>query len=172
MKVKQGISFIAPSTVRQDNELPFMKQSVYSDGTTGWLSGMQGVQTLTPPILKQIHGEAFRQLVTLVMSDHDADRTVNYAGEGVLDISTKDGESVHLTVDEKTGVPGKLAYQQSAAEGGAAVEQVFADWRDVDGIKLPFQWTVMQGGKKFAGATVQDYKINSGLTPETLGKRP
>ncbi len=33
MKVKQTNSFIAPSTVRQDNELPFLKQSVYSDGT-------------------------------------------------------------------------------------------------------------------------------------------
>jgi hypothetical protein len=76
MKVKQTNSFIAPSTVRQDNELPFMKQSVYSDGTSGWLAGMQGVQTLTPPVLKQIHGEAFRQIASLALSDRDADRTV------------------------------------------------------------------------------------------------
>jgi len=172
MKVKQTTSFIAPSTVRQDNELPFMKQSVYSDGKTGWLAGIQGVQTLTPPVQKQIHGEAFRQLASLAMSDRDADRTVNYEGDGVLEISSKDGESVRLTVDEKTGIPVKLAYKQSAGEGGSAVEEVFSDWREVDGIRLPFQWTVMQGAKKFAGATVSDYKINSGLTPETLGKRP
>jgi hypothetical protein len=37
---------------------------------------------------------------------------------------------------------------------------------------LPFQWSIMQGGKKFAGVTIQDYKINSGLTAEALGKRP
>ena len=172
MKVKQTDSFIAPSTLRQDNELPFLKQSVYSDGTSGWLSGMQGVQNLTPPVLKQIRGEAFRQLPGLVMSDRDPNRTVNYAGEGVIEISSKDGESVRLSVDEKTGIPAKLAYQQSAAEGGSAVEEVFSDWRDVDGLRLPFQWTVMQGGKKFAGVTVQDYKINSGLTPEVVGKRP
>jgi zinc protease len=172
MKVKQTNSFIAPSTLRQDNELPFLKQSVYSDGASGWLSGMQGVQTLTPPVLKQIHGETFRQLPGLVTSDRDADRAVNYAGEGVLEISSKDGESVRLTVDEKTGIPAKVAYQQSAAEGGSAVEEVFSDWREVNGIQLPFQWTVMQGGKKFAGVTVQDYKINSGLMPETLAKKP
>jgi zinc protease len=172
MKVKQTNSFIAPSTVRQDNELPFLKQSVYSDGSSGWLSGMQGVQSLTAPVLKQIQGEAFRQLAGLVMSDRNADRTVNYAGDGALVISSKDGESVRLSVDEKTGIPAKLAYKQSAGEGGSAVEEVFSDWRDVNGIRLPFQWTVMQGGKKFAGLTVQDYKINSGLTPEVLGKRP
>ena len=108
---------------------------------------MQGVQTLTPPVLKQIRGEAFRQLPALVMSDRDPNRTVNYAGDGVIEISTKDGESVRLSVDEKTGIPAKLAYQQSAGEGGSAVEEVFSDWRDVDGIRLPFQWTVLQGGK-------------------------
>jgi predicted Zn-dependent peptidase len=172
MKVKQTTSFIAPSTVRQDNELPFMKQSVYSDGKSGWLSGIQGVQTLTPPVLKQIRGEAFRQLASLALSDRDPDRTVNYEGDGVLAIASKDGESVRLTVDEKTGIPVKIAYKQSTGEGGSAIEEVFSDWREVDGIRFPFQWTILQGGKKFSGATVEDYKINTGLTPEALGKRP
>jgi predicted Zn-dependent peptidase len=172
MKVKQTTSFIAPSTVRQDNELPFLKQSVYSDGTSGWLSGMQGVQNLTPPVLKQIHGEAFRQIAGLALSDRDADRAVSEVADGVLEISSKDGESVRVTVDQKTGVPEKLAYKQSPAEGGSEVEETFSDWRDVDGVRLPFQWSIMQGGKKFAGATVQDYKINSGLTAETLGQKP
>lgn len=65
-----------------------------------------------------------------------------------------------------------MAYKQSAGEGGSAVQEVYSDWREVDGIRLPFQWTIMQGDKKFASATVEDYKINSGLTPETIGKRP
>jgi zinc protease len=172
MKVKQTNSFIAPSTVRQDNELPFMKQSVYSDGTSGWLSGMQGVQNLTPPVLKQIHGEAFRQIASLALSDRDAGRTVTLASDGPLEISSKDGEHVLLTIDEKTALPAKLAYQQSPAEGGTAVEEIFSDWRDVDGLHLPFQRSVMQGGKKFAVVTIQDYKINSGLTAEALGQKP
>ena len=172
MKVKQTNSFIAPSTIRQDNELPFLKQSVYFDGTSGWLAGMQGVQTLPPPVIKQVQGEAFRELAALVMSDRAADRTVNYAGDGAVDISSKDGQSARLTVDEKTGLPAKLGYQQGAGEGGNAVEEIFSDWRDVNGIRLPYQWTIMQGDKKFAALTVQDYKINSGLTAEVLGKKP
>ena len=172
MKVKQTNSFILPSTVRQDNELPFMKQSVYSDGTSGWLSGMQGVQNLPAPVLKQIHGEAFRQIASLALSDRDPDRTVTQVADGVLEISSKEGESVRITVDEKTGLPAKLAYQQSPAEGGTAVEEVFSDWRDVDLLHLPFEWSVMQSGKKYAAFTVQDYKLNSGLTAATLGQKP
>jgi len=167
MKVKQTTSFIAPSTVRQDNELPFLKQSVYSDGTTGWISGAQGMQNLPPAVLKQIKGEAFRQLTNLVLSDH-----VSLAAPGELEISSQTGDSARLTVDEQTGLPAKLSYQQSPAEGGTSVEEVFSDWRDVDGLKLPFQRTVMQGGKKFATLTIQEYKINSGLTAEQLGTKP
>ncbi len=172
MKVKQTNSFVAPSSVRQDNELPFMKQSVYSDGVSGWIAAVQGVQPLTPPVMKQIRGEAFRQIASLALSDRNPDRTVDEVSDGVIEISSKDGESVRITVDEKTGLPAKLGYRQSAAEGGTAVEEMFSDWREVGVIRLPFQWTVMQGDKKFAGVTVQEYKINSGLTAETLAQRP
>ena len=168
MKVKQTSSFLAPSSLRQDIELPFAKQSVYSDGTTGWLVAPQGAMAMTPPVLKQIHGEVFRQIPPLVLSDRDPERTVNYAGDGTLEISAKDGESVRLVVDEKTGIPLKIIYEGSQGP----VEQVYSDWRDVNGIRLPFQWTIMQGGKKFASATIADYKVNSGLTQEEIGKKP
>src|SRR5579862_4010323 len=44
MKVKQTNTFLAPSSMRQDMEAPFGKQSVYSDGSAGWMAGMQGMQ--------------------------------------------------------------------------------------------------------------------------------
>jgi zinc protease len=169
MKVKQTNSFVAPSSLRQDIELPFGKQSVYSDGNAGWMAGFQGMQALPPQVVKQVRGELFRQIALLALSDRDANRTVNYAGEGTLEISSKDGESVRLEVDEKTGMPAKTSYQEG---GQGSVSQIFADWRDVDGIRLPFEWTTMQGDKKFATVKIDSYKINSGLTPEVLSKKP
>jgi zinc protease len=168
MKVKQTNSYLAPSSMRQDLELPFAKQSVYSDGSTGWLSTPQGMMGMTPAVLKQVQGEVFRQIPPLVMSDRAADRTVNYPGDGAIEISVKDGESVRLEVDEKTGLPSKIIYQGSQGP----VEQTYSDWREVNGIRLPFAWTIMQGGKKFASVTVADYKVNSGLTKEEISKKP
>ena len=169
MKVKQTNTFLPPSSLRQDIELPFGKQSVYSDGTAGWMSGFQGMQGLPPQVVKQVRGELFRQIALLVMSDHDPNRTVNFAGDGALDISSKDGENVRLEVDGKTGMPAKTSYQEG---GQGSVSQIFADWRDVNGILLPFEWTTMQGDKKFATVKIDNYKINSGLTPEMLSKKP
>jgi zinc protease len=170
MKVKQTNSIVAPSSLRQDIELPFGKQSVYSDGNAGWMAGFQGMQALPPQVVRQVRGELFRQIALLALSDRDPNRTVNYAGEGTLEISSKDGESVRLEVDEKTGMPAKTSYQEAGGQG--PVSQIFADWRDVDGIRLPFEWTTMQGDKKFATVKIDSYKINSGLTPEVLSKKP
>ncbi len=168
MKVKQANSYLAPSSLRQEIELPFMKQTVYSDGTAGWLVTPQGPMGMSPAVLKQVRGEVFRQIPPLVMSDRDADRTVNYVGEGTIEISAKDGESVKLVVDEKTGLPAKIIYQG----GQGPVDQIYSDWREVNGIRLPFGWTIMQGGKKFASVTVAEYKVNSGLTKEEISKKP
>ncbi|HEV8042591.1 MAG TPA: insulinase family protein [Bryobacteraceae bacterium] len=168
MKVKQTNSYLAPSSLRQDLELPFAKQSVYSDGAGGWLSTPQGMMGMTPAVLKQIRGEVFRQIPPLAMSDRDADRTVSYVAEGAIEISVKDGESVRLEVDPKTGFPLKIIYES----GQGLVEQTYSDWRDVNGMRLPFGWTIMQGGKKFASVTVTDYKVNSGLTKEEISKKP
>jgi hypothetical protein len=164
MKVKQTTSYLAPSSLRQDLVLPFAKQSVYSDGATGWLAAPQGVMGMTPGLLKQVRGETFRLLPRLIMSDG----AVNYLGDDTIEIAGKDGESARLVVDEKTGLPSKLIFEGDQGQ----VEQDYADWRDVNGIKLPFQWTITQGGKKFASTTVAEYKINSGLTAEALSKRP
>ena len=168
MKVKQTNSFLLPSTMRQEIEMPFGKQVVYSDGSAGWLAGMGGARNLPPPVLAQVRGEVFRLLAGLALSDRDPNRTINYAGDGVLEISSKSGESARLKVDEGTGMPLTLSYR----EGTAAVEDQYADWRDVAGLHLPFQLTVSQDGHKYADLKIDEYKINSGLTQDALSKKP
>jgi len=172
LKVKQNNSFLMAGVLRQESEFPFGKQLLYSDGKSGWTAGMQGVQNLPPPVVRQARAEMFRQLLALSLSDHDPDRAVNYAGDGVLEISSKDGESVRLQVDEKSGMPLKLSYQESGPQGPASFEQIYSDWREVSGVRVPFAWTVTQAGKTYAEVKIQDYKINSGLTEEALGKKP
>ena len=51
-------------------------------------------------------------------------------------------------------------------------EDVLDDYRDVDGIKLPYKITINQSGKKFADVTVTEYKLNSGLKLSDLARRP
>ena len=65
--------------------------------------------------------------------------------------------------------------RQSPGMGGApaTVEEIYADFRDcLDGVKVPFKITIMQNGQQFAEMTVHEFKINTGLKPEDLSKKP
>ena len=60
------------------------------------------------------------------------------------------GDAVRIEFDQATGLPVRELFQ--AAGTGADVVQTFADWRDVDGIKMPYRITFEQAGKVIADA--------------------
>jgi hypothetical protein len=171
MKAKQTNSFVKPATLRQDIELPFGKQSVFYGGDSGWIVTPQGTQNLPGPVVKQIQGELFRMIFGLALSDRDPSRTVSAVDANTVEISDRQGDSVQLQLDE-AGLPAKIKYAGEGMGGSAAVEENLADWRDVDGLKLPFETKIVQSGKNFADVKIQDYKINSGITTEELSKKP
>jgi outer membrane lipoprotein-sorting protein len=172
MKVQQHNRFLAPSSLRQDIDAPFGKQSVYFNGETGWISGAQYLPSLPPAVVKQVRGELFHQLFSLAMSDRDPGRTINAVGESALEVSDKQGESARVQLDPATGLPQTLSYSGTGPAGPVKVEETYSDWRDVNGVKAPFKVSIQQDSKKFAEVAIDDFKINSGLTSEQLSKKP
>jgi hypothetical protein len=66
-----------------------------------------------------------------------------------------------------------VSYDTQQASGAPIYsEDVYEDFRDVGGLKVPFKITINQGGRKFSGVVVKDYKINTGLNPLELARRP
>jgi zinc protease len=171
MKMKQQIRWVAPELFRQDQVLPIGTIVAYSDGKTGWLAMPQGVMPMTPQVLKQAQGEIFRESVSLLLSDRDASRTVTAAGPKSVDISAADGQSVRVEFDDASGLPSRMTYKE-AAMGGAEVSETLSDWRKVDGIKMPFKVLMEQNGQKVGDVAISEIKINTGIKPEDLSKRP
>ncbi len=172
MAIDENTTFIAPRAMRQELVLPFGKMIVYSDGHTGWMSTPRGVTPIPPPVLEQANGETFRDLPTLVLSGRDPDRTVNLVSPDTVEIAGKSGETARLAIDPATHLPAKIIYREEQQSGPATVEETYSDWRDVNGIKVPFHLTITQDGKPFGDATVDDYRINTGVTVEDLSKKP
>jgi hypothetical protein len=173
MKAEQQNFWMAPNHFRQESQLPFGKITAYSDGNTGWIAGPKGAQPLPPPILKQIQGELFRNLFTLLLSDRDAGRTVNAVGPNRVRISDGQGESTELELNPETGLPVSATFQ-TVQMGGAPsdVTVTWSDWRDVNGLKLPFKAEISRGGQQGGDAVVTEWKINSGLKTEDLARQP
>ena len=172
-KVKQVSMYLAPGQLRQEQELPFGKVIVYSDGKTGWLSTPQGVQSMPAEVLKQVQGAIFREPTALMLSDRDASRTVNAVGDDAIEISTVDGLRVRIEFDPATGLPGRELYTEPGQNGAPAqTTDIFSDWREVAGIKLPFKEIQQENGVKMLEMTVSEHKFNSGLTAAEVSKRP
>ena len=167
VKIKQRNRYLAPGYFRQDLDLPFGKVATYTDGKTGWMVTPQGSGVMTDTILKQAQGELFRNLLRLVIADRDASVQVNAVAEDTAEIS-RDGISVRVQFDPATGLPSKEIY----TEGPGSSEESFSEWREVEGVKVPFKIAVQQDGKKMADIAVLDYKFNTGLKPEELSQKP
>jgi zinc protease len=173
MKIKQQNRWIVPTLFRQDQMLPMGTIVAYFDGKAGWLSLPQGVLPMPPQVVKQAQGEIFREWVTLVLSDRDASRTVVASGPSAVEISGAEGENVRIEIDSATGLPARQLYKETNMGGPPSeVTETFSDWRDVDGVKLPFKVLIEQNGKKTGEAAVSEIKLNSSLKPEELSMKP
>jgi zinc protease len=167
LAIKQTVRYLAPSHYRQDQTLPFGLVIAYINGNAGWLSTPQGTQDMPAEIVQQAQGEAFRNLVTLMLSDRVAGRTVNAVSPNAVEIAG--GGQVARMEFDLAGLPSKLIYTDA---GQPETVESYTDFRDVSGLKLPFKSTVQQAGQPAGVSTISAYTINTGITAEVIAKRP
>jgi zinc protease len=173
LTIKRTDRWVAPSDFREDSELPFGIVSTYGDGKTGWMASPQGQMPLPPAQVKPMQDKLLRLYFPMLLSDRLAGRTVNWVGEGTLEISNGQGITVRLFVDEKTGMPAKVEYDSTAPNGPAStIDETYDSFEDVDGIKVPKRMTIIQNGRRYADVVVESVQLNTGLKSADLCKKP
>jgi hypothetical protein len=123
-----------------------------------------------------------RSQLALQMGEHEAllnpeqfGHTVTYEGRKTVDGK----EYILLNQTSKEGVtathyidPGTfLRYKYTAVLNNVASETIESDYRDVEGIKVPFSTKSIQNGQENAVMTVTEYKLNCNLD-DSLFERP
>ncbi len=137
----------------------------------------QGRLPLPAPQLRQSRSALFRLREAVLLSDRDPARTINFIEQSenggttadVIEISTQDGQSVRLWIDTASGEVLKNVYKGEGLGGpGSTIEELYSDYREVEGIQVPFKITILQDGSKYLDAEVVEVKFNSGLNREQL----
>ena len=171
-KMQQVSRYVAPDQFRQEQETPFGKIVVYSDGKDGWITTPQGTSPLPAGTLATVRGVLFRQPSALMLSDRDPSRSVKAVGTDTVEVSSAEGETVRVEFDPATGLPLRQIYQIAGADGRRVTRsETFSDWRDVDGLRFPFRAVQLEDGAKMLELVVSEYKVNTGLTAADLSKR-
>ncbi|HXE64492.1 MAG TPA: pitrilysin family protein [Bryobacteraceae bacterium] len=171
LKVAQTVMWTSSGHYREENILPFGKVMTYSDGKSGWLSSPQGTAAIPEAERKQVDFEIFRMWFPLLLSGNDPNRTVSDEANGAIRISDKSGNAVVLTINPDSALPVKARYFEAGSTVGDVTE-TYTDWRETDGVKLPWKTTIEQNGKHFADVKVSAVKLNGGLAPDQLAKKP
>jgi zinc protease len=172
-KIVQTDRWVSPTTFRQDSSMPAGAVAAYTDGKIGWISTPQGWGALAGTQAKQVFGDLFRVYFRLLLSDRLDGRTVNAIDDNTIQISDATGQVASVEFDAQTGLPRKVSYDTPQAAGPPIYsEDVYDDFRDIGGVKIPFKLTINQGGRRFADVVVNEYKINVGIKPTDLAKRP
>ena len=164
--------FIAPNQLRQEQELPMGKATVYSDGASGWMKTSQGIIPLPPQFLTQVKVQTMKVLPALLLSDRMSGRTITLLDANTLDITEPGSPSMKLRINAVTGFPDKISYTMTGMTGTIEIEEELEDFRDVGGgVKMYLKQSILQSGQK-STSTFKDYKINTGLTKEALSAKP
>lgn len=170
--IKRMDRWVAPSYFREDTTLPFGIVSIYGDGKTGWMSSPQGLAPLPPAQLKPVEDKLLRLYFPMLLSDRLPGRTVKWIAAGTLEISDGQGSTVHLFLDEKTGLPAKMEYGSPGMNGAVStIDETYDAFEEMNGIKLPKHITLIQNGRKYADVIIVSIKLNSGLKVEDLSKQ-
>lgn len=180
MTMQVGMYLIYPDKFRQDVSTPQGQFSVVYDGEAAYISSTMGIQPLPPEAIKSLKDSVFRDpirlLVHLTQSEnaniHFA-RSEEVAGTPVSVLVTEQpsGEMLKIFISEETHYIVKLDFRETEQGVTLNKENIYSDFRDVEGIRIPFGFVQKIEGNQYIDSRNTDVKFNTEID-ETLFERP
>jgi predicted Zn-dependent peptidase len=187
MSTPQGtMSLKTESTVSLSGKMlnkitvPMGEMIVGYDGQAAWMSA--GGQTRDMPASQtaELAAACFRESIALLQDFEKPAYAVQALGPADVDGKPADvvavsdasrGLQMKVYLDPATHLILMKRFTASVMGPPAETDEVYSDYRDVSGVKMPFRTATKQGGKTVADATATEVKVNPGI-PETAYKKP
>lgn len=173
MKIKETNKWLAPHTLRQEQDLPYGRSVLFYNGEVGWIARPTGLAQMSLSMIRQAEDELLQLPFTLALSNLTQGRTVCSLGANIIQITSGPDKAVRVYFDEQTGLPARLTYlSEATGSRSVMVEHALSNWREFDGIRMPTRIIVKHNGRKFTDLTIQSTRFNSGISGLDLGRRP
>ncbi len=168
------VFFLTPNLVRQEIQVPNAKIIVVFDGKKGWQILSNDIRHLSDEASTQIKADLARS--NLFLGEAPPRDQVRFLREEevdgrateVIELNDVGNMPLRLFVDKETGDVIKKMFVGDTPTGLAQVEEIFSDFRTVDGYRWPFVKRVLRNGKFAVESTKQSMKFNAGLTKDDL----
>jgi zinc protease len=164
-----------PARVRVEAKLPNAEiVQVFADGK-GWMKDPGGVREAPPEMIRDFQAGAHRDLIAMLRGAAAGTLTAKLLpeqGQGgrvlrVFEVSLEGLAPVRVFVDPQTNKVTKIGY--STRERGAVyTEEVFDDYRTVEGVAIPFKASIVRGDVTIMSRVITTVTINPPLPADTF----
>lgn len=174
--VRKRVRFIRPACLRIDQVGPGDTYALYFDGTSGWEILPDGkLQKLSGGELRFAQAYLNGLQLNQWLADRDPDLVLSSPAPNVIGISAR-GDTTHrneINLDPATFLPtGGRGVSLADPNHPVSSETRIEGWHSVDGIKFPTRITNIHDGRKLAEITVEETRLNRGLTQADLARKP
>jgi hypothetical protein len=149
------------------------------DGSRAFVKDPAGTHDVPPQMVRDLEGNLRRDTVAALLAAADGQLTARQLLDAkdesgalryALELSGPDLDPTILYIDPETSLVVKQSYV-AGGRGTPLVEEVFTDYRAVDGVQVAFSTTVRIHGESVLDRRVTAFEINASLSP-ALFKRP
>ena len=149
------------------------------DGQAMWMRTPQGTQDVPASQRGELEGGFFRDTINLLRNAENPAYTVQALGPSEVDGKPAEAVAVsdparklqlRLWVDPKTNLLVKKTYVAALLGPPGEIEEIYSDYREAGGLKLPFKILLNRSGKKFGEQTITEIKINPGVEDSAYKK--
>ena len=159
---------VYPDNVRVETELPEGTVVQVFDGDRAWVRDPAGVHEIPRQAVRELEAGLRRDTISVLLAAHDGEvqarRLPDVKGESgelyhALELSSALLEPMVIYVDPETHLVAKQTYVAGGV-GQPLVEELFSDYRQVDGVQIAFSARVHRGGQPMLERRVTDISIN------------
>jgi zinc protease len=171
---------VYPDKFRVDADVNGGQTTQVYNGGKAWVKTPAGVQDAPPPMVAEFASGVRRDMIPLLIDAAEGRLTVRGLPEQkgrdgrvnqVLEISGSGVDRVRLYVDAENLVTGQ-AYSRPDPSGRQVLsEELFSDYRLVNGVRVPFEAQLLQNGQPVLKRTLTNVVFN-GPVSDTLFARP
>lgn len=169
-----------PGRVRVESKIRGTDVVQVFDGTRAWVRDPNGTHDVPERMIDDFRNGLRRDTISVLLGAVDRRVRVRRLpdvkdDEGVvrqaLEFSGADLEPLVMYIDRATGLVTKQTYV-AGGMGRAVVEEIYSDYRSVDGVQINFAARVRVGGEPALERTVTDVKVGTAALDPALFKRP
>jgi predicted Zn-dependent peptidase len=165
-------TFVFPDKIKEAIVTPMGEMISVIEADKGWAKQGASIVPATPEQIAEARKDFFRNTILALKSAEAPTYKVGFlsneelAGKPVNVIqitSMDDAFSYKMALDTETGLPAGKYYFGQTMMGPANMVEIYSDYREVAGIKMPFHILYESDGKKTMEMTVREITINPEL---------